>query len=306
MKGIEIARRFFEQEVKLMLERDFSDYMPYIAVGLVGHGSECFGYDDEISVDHDYGEDCIIWVTDEVFDKIGFSLQRAYSRLKNGSSAKKSAEGSFYRGVVSVGDFYMEYTGRRGAPETINDWMYTPSSYFAEAVNGEVFYDGNGLFTSIRNTILTGMPEEVRLKRISRHAIFAGQSGQYNFSRCLAHGEKGAAGIALSEFVQNAAEVIFLLNRRYMPYYKWMFRAMRELSLLSDMAEPLEFLLSEPNVGDGGGIKAEIIEDIAAAISKEMANQGLISDNSTSLEAHAFEIAKKIKNPDIRGEHIMG
>ena len=202
-----------------------------------------------------------------------------------------------------MSDFYREYTGRDGAPESWQDWLYTPLTYFAEATNGEVFFDGNGLFSSVREKILTGMPEDVRLKRMSEKAVFAAQSGQYNYERCLAHGEKGAAGIALSEFVTNLTELIFLLNRRHMPYYKWMFRALDGLPVLSDMKEPLEFLLSQPDIDN---VKADIIEDIALAVSREMNRQGLSSLDTSSLEAHAFEMAKKITDPDIRGRHIMG
>ena len=303
MKGIELARTLFTQKVMPMLEKDFPEYLPHIAVGLVGHGSECFGYDDEISTDHDYGSECIIWLSDDAYEKVGFQIERAYSRLVSGSGIKKSAMGSSYRGVTSVSEFYREYTGRNGAPQCWQDWLYTPSTYFAEATNGEVFFDGNGLFTSIRNTILTGMPEDVRLKKMSEHAVFAAQSGQYNYKRCLDHGEKGAAGIALSEFVTNTSGLIFLLNRRHMPYYKWMFRALGELPILSEMKEPLEFLLSEPDVNK---VKADIIEDIALAVSREINKQGLSDSQTSFLEAHAFEMAKKITDPDIRGQHIMG
>ena len=54
MKGIELARAFYEEYGKPMIERDFAEYSDRIAVGLVGRGSECYGFDDEISTDHDF------------------------------------------------------------------------------------------------------------------------------------------------------------------------------------------------------------------------------------------------------------
>lgn len=53
MKGIEQARKFYTEVGKKMIADEFGDYQNRIAVGLVGHGSECFGFDDEVSRDHD-------------------------------------------------------------------------------------------------------------------------------------------------------------------------------------------------------------------------------------------------------------
>ena len=54
MKGLELARDYFERCGRPMLERDFPELMPFLAAGLCGSGSECFGWDDEVSRDHDF------------------------------------------------------------------------------------------------------------------------------------------------------------------------------------------------------------------------------------------------------------
>ena len=55
MKGLDLAERYFVAVGVPMIHRLFPDYEEKIAVGLVGMGSECFGFDDEISRDHDWG-----------------------------------------------------------------------------------------------------------------------------------------------------------------------------------------------------------------------------------------------------------
>ena len=52
MNGLELSRGYYEAYGKPMLEKDFSDLLPFLAVGFVGSGSEHFGFDDDISRDH--------------------------------------------------------------------------------------------------------------------------------------------------------------------------------------------------------------------------------------------------------------
>ena len=54
MNGLELAKEYFENFGKPMLEKEFAELLPYLAVGFVGSGSEHYGFDDEISRDHDY------------------------------------------------------------------------------------------------------------------------------------------------------------------------------------------------------------------------------------------------------------
>ena len=55
MKGMELSRRYFEEYGRTMIDEKLSRYREYIAAGLVGEGSECFGFDDQLSADHDFG-----------------------------------------------------------------------------------------------------------------------------------------------------------------------------------------------------------------------------------------------------------
>ena len=40
MKGIEISKAYFEEYGRPMLEKDFSDILAYLCVGMVGSGSD--------------------------------------------------------------------------------------------------------------------------------------------------------------------------------------------------------------------------------------------------------------------------
>ena len=307
MKGLEEARKFYEEAGAEMISRNFGDFENRIAVGLVGHGSECFGFDDQTSRDHDFETGFCIWLTKDDEEKVGFRLMRAYDKLVksvNGERADRVVENGF-QGVFVTGDFYRRYTGCDGAPKTWQDWLYTNSAYFAEATNGEVFRDDLGEFTKIRNEILHGMPEDVRIKKIGSCALKAAQSGQYNYARCLAHGEEGAAMLALCEFVTNAIELAFLLNRKHCPYYKWALRSMDGLDKFAELKQPLEYLLTADNDKAGQSVKKAIVEDISLALANEINAQFDLGVEGGFLEPYAYAIQKRIKNSDIRNLHIV-
>lgn len=307
MRALDLARQWYESSGKPMLEREFGDVVDRIAVGRVGRGSECFGYDDAISRDHDFVIGFSLWITEEDEREFGFRLERAYARLRRefppeSVSGASSALGDAEHGVMRIGDFYRRHLGFPGAPEDWRQWLYTPESAFAEATNGQVFRDDLGTFSAIRRTILSDMPEDVRRKKLACRAVFMAQSGQYNFSRCLRHGEPGAAALALAEFVRSAVSMIFLLNRRFSPYYKWQFRAMRELPSLSELAPELETLLVR-ELPDGE--KIDRIERVCARIAAELRAQNLSDCTEAYLEPHAFSIMAGIRDRELRELHVM-
>lgn len=309
MRGIDAARKWYETAGAPMLEREFGGVASRIAVGRAGHGSECFGYDDAVSRDHDYFTGFQLWITEADEREFGFRLERAYARLRKefppdgeGADTASSELGDAEDGVVTIGDFYRRHLGFPGAPENWQQWLYTPDHAFAEATNGAVFRDDLGVFSGVRETILNGMPEDVRRKKIAARAVFMAQSGQYNYMRCLRHGEPGAAALALDEFVRNAARMAFLLNRRFAPYYKWVFRAMRDLPKLGELSGQLTGLLTARESGEA---TLERIEAVCAAVASELRAQGLSDRGDVYLEPHAFAVQSGIVDREIRALHIM-
>ena len=305
MKGLEEARRFYKDFGAAMLHERFPDFEERIAVGLVGRGSECFGFDDEVSRDHDFEQGFCLWLTDADDILIGAELAQAYQALPRRGAAQRSRLGESNRGPRRIGFFYRPYLGSESAPRDWRQWLSLPSWALAEATNGEVFRDDLGLFSDIRETLLHGMPEDVRKKKLAARLIAMAQSGQYNYARCLRHGEEGAAMLALAEFVRESCGAIYLLNRAHMPYYKWALRGLETLPLLGEMREPLSFLLTAENDADGQRVKQGVVEDICARVIEELRAQGLSDGGWDFLEPHAFAVRERIENPEIRALHVM-
>ena len=81
IKGMDLARNFFEEYGRAMIHEKFGEYEDRITAGLVGRGSQCYGFDDPLSRDHDFGPDFCIWLNDDLYDEIGDRLQEAYNTL---------------------------------------------------------------------------------------------------------------------------------------------------------------------------------------------------------------------------------
>ena len=309
MKGLELAFNYYNQFGKTMLERDFSEVLGKLAIGLVGEGSECFGYDDLTSIDHDFDMGFCIFITQEDYENFGFKLERAYAKLPNEFMGFKrqliNPVGGNRRGVIVIEDFYKKFLGASTIPTDNSWWFFPPAHALASASNGKVFIDNKGEFSSVRKTLLKGYPQDVRLKKLAAHLVLAGQSGQYNYSRCISHGERGAGSLAMCEFVKHVLSIIYLLNNKYQPFYKWAFKGIRDLPILSECETALEGLLEYGNAKSEFNLKCEIIEDIARMIIEELKKQSLTDATCNNLETHAYSGTDKITDNLIRNMHIM-
>ena len=310
MKGIEISKAYFEEYGKPMLEREFSEALPYLCVGLVGSGSECFGFDDEVSRDHDFEPGfCIFIPGEDVLDRrTEFLLERAYAKLPKEFMGLKrglvSPVGGRRNGVIRISDFYTDKLGHPDGELSIQDWLTLPDSFLFEATDGEIFFDNYGEFTKIRNKIKE-CPEDIRLKKLAGNLLVMAQSGQYNFGRCLSHGETGAAQLAVFEFVRAAIKTVFLINRKYMPYYKWSFRAMRDLELFSTFSDSFEYLMTSENSEENAETKSMVIEDIASLIIGYLIDNNMTKAVCGDLEKHAYSVNDMISDPNIRNLNIF-
>ncbi len=309
MQGLELSKAYYEQFGRPMLEEQFPDVIGRMAVGLAGEGSECLGFDDEISRDHDFEPGFCLWITEEDERTFGFRLERAYAKLPKEfmglSKSPMSPVGGDRHGVMTIERFYRRFLGLPGAPETAEQWLYTPTSSLLAASSGAVFADPLGRFSEIRRILLAGYPEDIQKKKLAAHTVFMAQAGQYNYPRCLSRGETGGAQLAVFEFVKHTISAIYLLNDRYEPFYKWAYRGLRELPVLGHIGESLQALTELDNSEGNAELKQAVIEDIASLYIGVLQDRGLTEAICGDLEKHAYSITDGIREPKLRNLHIM-
>ena len=330
MNGLELSKLYYQQVGRPVLEEKFGEYMPRIAAGLVGEGSECFGFDDDISRDHDFGPGFCIWLNKEDYAQIGAEMQQAYDNLPKefmGYSARNTSNrGGGRVGVFEINQFYKQFIGAEMPPQTLTRWLYLPEHKIATAVNGEVFEDNLGEFSKIREVLKNYYPEDVRIKKIASRASAMAQSGQYNYARCMRRGDSVAANMALTEFVKATVSMVYLLNKHYSPYYKWQFYGLRELnrkmghtfacSGVLNMLEKLSKTEDQSNVWqpplnddfnpyiNSFDKKVVLIENICTLVINELRRQGLTDIDDNFLEIHTYKIMNKISDSELRRFHV--
>lgn len=297
LSGLELARKYYETYGKPMLLSRFPNYIDRIAVGLVGPGSECFGFDDSLSTDHDFGPSFCLWLTDDDYEKIGTELQAAYDNLPASfagySPRNTTSRGAGRVGVLRISSFYESILGL--TPEEINgkQWYHLPEHLLATATNGEVFQDGLGIFSSIRSSLHAYYPQAIWLQKLATEAANMAQAGQYNYPRCMKRGDTVAASFSLQEFLRATIAMAHLLNKTYTPYYKWMFTSLKSLPILSELAPQLQ-TLCELGCHEAEQ-KITIIEQICSKVILELQKLRISNETSDFLEDHVETILSHIE-----------
>lgn len=303
MKGLELAEAYFK-ECGLPLIRRYPEYAERIAAGMAGPGSECFGFDDDISRDHDWGPGFCLWLTEEDFAVIGPKLARDYNALPKefmGFGPRKASPGEEYRvGPDRIDTFYLRLTGRKYPPRTSEDWAGMQESNLALAVNGKVFYDPAGDFTARRNALLEYYPEPVRLKKTAYRLFLAGQAGQYNIWRAEERGATFQAKWAEMQFSTETLRILFLLNRRFAPFDKWLLRAAGELPVLGpEISGKVEKLIAG---GENKEFRIRLVNEICDALIGELRKQGISTIDSGFLLDHSDHIRMKLQGTSEGGK----
>ncbi|MBF0523850.1 MAG: DUF4037 domain-containing protein [Deltaproteobacteria bacterium] len=297
MNGLGLSEAFFRTHGERMIDTRFHRYRHRVAVGLVGEGSECFGFDDEISRDHDWGPGFCVWLDSDDYDDIGPALQAEYEKLPLGFMNFEriaSIWGKSRVGVFEIGAFYRRFIGMTGVPDDPLKWFYIPESNLAACTNGKIFHDPLGKFSAIREGLLAFFPEDVRLAKMALRCAAAAQAGQYNFRRMVKRSQAFAAQYAVIKFSSEIIALVFLINRRFCPFYKWSHQAMCSLPVMGNFFySRINALVSEPDIDK----KSDLIEEISAAMIEILKWDRLSTQNSDFLLDHAVAITKKISDP---------
>lgn len=296
LKGLEVCKKYYEIYGKPMIEEQFPEYVSRIAVGLVGEGSDCMGYDDVVSRDHDWGPGFCIWLTDETYREIGEQLTTCYENLPKefmGYVRRSTTQGKKRHGVMKISEFYRSLLGASSYEQI--DWRNVDDYSLATSVNGEVFTDEEGIFSNFRNKLKQGYPQEIRFLKLAEDVARVSQTGQYNYFRMLDRGERLTADRMLSDCIGNIMKLWHHLYNSYPPHDKWLYKSCMQLENGKEVCRMLTSLhhcMREDDSRAKEGAET-IMETLGEYLARELYAKDYISDVDAYLDSHTEELLKK-------------
>ena len=313
MKGLILAEKYYNEYGSRIV--DAAEALcpglgSRLSMGLAGEGSQCFGYDDELSQDHDFAPGFCVWMSDADHAAYGSALQAVYEALPGEfcGFSRQNILAPHRLGIMSVSAFFGSLTG---IPETEEDWIFIPEDALASAVNGRIWLDGCEEFRGVRDLLKAFYPDDVLRKKLAARAAVMSQAGQYNLLRMIRRQDPVAIQLVAARFTEAAISMVHLLCRRYTPFYKWAHRSLAELAETSSLAEltcrEIEKLPEACVLQGAEGMKRtfDIVTAICSAAAEELRVQGFSECESGFLQDHLEDIMGGIMNPQIRSMHPM-
>jgi hypothetical protein len=316
VSGLELSRRFYFEAVRPILSRRFPR-LRYSA-GLLGWGSEVLGFDTPISRDHHWGPRVLIFLGDKKVDELKDEIESALSSElpyefmgystsfgdaePNGVRhpvKRKSGKVSHMIQVFSIRSFFQARLGVDPYKKiSAARWLTFPQQRLLELTSGEVFYDSLGELEKVREKFRY-YPRDVWLyilaaqwKKFSQHEAFVGRAGEV--------GDELGSRLIASEIVNEIIGLCFLMERRYMPYSKWLGRAFGKLAISRKIAPILSEVLSADNWRSRETRLSKAYSVIAAAHNKLGVTKPLPTRTS-----NYFSRPYKVIHADVFSEEIL-
>lgn len=255
--GLELARLYYEQAVRPILQSDYPGLTH--SAGMIGPGSEVLGFDTEMSTDHNWGARVTIYLTqedhaqwaDQVWETLAHKLPFSFGGYPTHFEDVPDETGTVVPGLIdshpinhrvhitTLPGFIRRHIGIEVDQElALLDWLTIPEQRLRSLVAGAVYHDGLNVLRPLRLK-LAYYPHDVWLyllsaqwQRIGQEEPFVGRTG-------FVGDELGSAVIA-ARLVGDVMRLCFLMERQYAPYSKWFGTAFGQLDCAARLTPVLQ------------------------------------------------------------------
>lgn len=259
--GIELSRRFYQEHVKPLIDREMPD--GHYAAALIGPGSEVLGFDDTMSTDHHWGPRLMLFFHDADAKAIAAELDPLFRRelpyVFQGYSVNFGEPNPEDQGVQALVEIDSGEVNHRVEMWGVNDfvrfhlgvdpeselqaaaWLSIPQQKLATFTGGAVYHDEIGLET-VRQRFIW-YPEDVWLYLMAGSWDLIGED-EHLMGRAGLVGDEIGSALLASRIVREFMRLAFLREKRYPPYPKWFGTSFRQLESSTEMEPYLAEALS--------------------------------------------------------------
>jgi hypothetical protein len=261
LPGLELARLFYEEAVRPILEAQFPSLVH--SAGLLGPGSEVLGFDDEMSTDHSWGPRVLLFLSEqdyahlaeEVRQNLGHSLPFSFRGWPTHYAQAQDEPGTVLLRqatqrpinhrvqITTLSRFVRREAGLDlDRPLSVADWLTVPEQVLRSLVTGAVYHDGLDVVEPMRRR-LAYYPHCVWLyllaaqwQRIGQEEPFVGRAGSV--------GDGLGSAVIAGRLVRDVMRLCFLMEKQYAPYPKWFGSAFARLDSARRLGPILESALT--------------------------------------------------------------
>lgn len=297
LSGLELSEKYFKTFALPVIKKNFSHIEKHIACGLFGEGSECLGFDDETSKDHDYGPGFIIVCDDEVSDNDFTALEQMYSCLPKtymGIRRIETVEAAGRVGVIRFKDLLKKYIGMNHLPKANEEWATINDEMSILMTNGKLFMDKGAFLGNARTYLEFSEPYYIFFNKVAFQLELMAKHGQYGYKRAFNRGDAVAALCSKAEFVKAFLRLVHLLCRVKAPYDKWLYKSADKLvKSKRKRALYLEKEINKAQLISSRGICPEdidVMEEISKKVNDLLISMGICRNKEEFLQIKAYEL----------------
>ncbi|MEJ2735450.1 MAG: DUF4037 domain-containing protein [Anaerolineae bacterium] len=244
--GLELAGLYYREAVRPILQAGYPGLVH--SAGLIGTGSEVLGFDTEMSADHNWGPQVVLYLSEEdhahlaghlhrtlghelPFSFRGYSTHFEEAPDEPGTALLKAARSrpiNHRVHVTTLHRFIRRYLGIDLDRElSVVDWLTIPEQKLRTLVTGAVYHDGLNVLEPMRHK-LAYYPHDLWLYMLSAQWQRVGQEEPFVGRAGIVGDEVGSVVIA-ARLVRDLMRLCLLMERQYAPYAKWFGSAFTQL-----------------------------------------------------------------------------
>lgn len=275
---IDSSRDFFHEVLLPILLREFPEETAQTAFGVFGYGSEVLRLDDEYSSDHHWGLRVNALMPDALLGAHGKDILAAIDGALpdsfQGHSLRAGYAGIKALELTSLEGFLNQTIGIDRPPRSYAEWLHIPEEDIIHVINGEVWRDEAGRFSTIRTELNGYYPEPVRLRRIAHWCRYFSGMGTYALHRAILRDNDYYATIAFGKAVRWGVQLAFMLEKRYYAYDKW---TLAWLPRLPRLGAPVTAIVDEAvGLSTPWERKLALLNELADLLDQTMVADGII------------------------------